>query len=125
MAAMYCLESIYLSIYYLFIKPDPYISVGCYVDSTVDRAMPSFISNYNGVTNSEAVRLCYVDTVLRGWNVFGVQNGSSCWSGSKAGQTYNKHGRTSSCSAGTLANSVYVINGISKFLAQDNDFPAF
>lgn len=91
---------------------EEYKNLGCFKDSSADRALPTKIGDYNGTGDTDVVRLCYLDAKTRGFKEFGVQDNGTCWSGGKDNSSYNKHGSSSSCSAGMggpMANDVYSI----------------
>ena len=87
-----------------------YKRVGCFVDSSGDRAMPTALGNYQVTRNLDAVRMCYLDAKTRGYTIFGVEDKGKCYSGKDVSSTYNKHGSSSACSGGKggpLAIEVY------------------
>ena len=54
-------------------------------------------------------------TLSAGFTVFGVQNGSECWTSANANATYNKYGTSTNCvngnKGGPYANAVYRTDG--------------
>ena len=55
---------------------------------------------------------CFLLAARRGYRLFGVQNGSECFSGPMAHRTFNRYGRSNRCrngKGGPWANDVYII----------------
>ena len=91
-----------------------FLYVGCFRDR-YKRALPRLILRVRGSHKGFwLVNRCGRITLRRGYRVFSAQNHNECWTGPKAHLTYNKYGRSTSCShntGGVSANDVYRVKG--------------
>ncbi|XP_077866013.1 uncharacterized protein LOC144353309 [Saccoglossus kowalevskii] len=94
-----------------------YQSLGCYRD-TSDRAIPTLeLHDYrldgHYSRRSDVINKCANAAVVRGYNIFAVQNGAWCASSAYALESYDKYGASDAClddgKGGPWANQVYVI----------------
>ena len=87
-----------------------YILAGCYTDNS-NRAIPDTGITFSG---SSAIEDCAYIANSNGYRAFGVQNGGECYTGPRAHETYDVHGKApaSECSnglGGVWRNDVYLI----------------
>jgi len=98
-----------------------YDSVGCFIDS-YDRAIES-VEGYHRYfpsasllykdyrTRQQAIQKCAVFAKLKGYKMFGIQDGGLCVTSASAHKTYNKYGESKGCKSdgkgGPWANQVY------------------
>ena len=99
-----------------------YESVGCFKDSS-ERAIESVDGKYHGhfpssfllwydyKSRQQAIQKCAVFAKLKGYKMFGIQDGGMCVTSASAHETYNKYGESQDCKSdgkgGFLANHVY------------------
>ena len=71
------------------------------------RAVPQLLNN------NTSVEQCYKLAKTKGFHVFSLQNGQSCWATDRT-STFEKYGKGSGCKnglGGFLRNDVYMITG--------------
>ena len=99
-----------------------YESVGCFKDSSA-RAIESVdgkyhfdfpsgsLLYYDYKTRQQAIQKCAVFAKLKGYKMFGIQDGGMCVTSASAHETYNKYGESQDCKSdgkgGSWANQVY------------------
>jgi len=98
-----------------------YESVGCFKDSS-ERAIESVegfhryfpsvsLLFYDYKTRQQAIQKCAVFAKLKGYKMFGIQDGGFCVTSASAHETYNKYGESKDCKSdgkgGPWANQVY------------------
>jgi len=96
-----------------------YESVGCFKDSGIKRVhgyylrdFPSSTLLYNDYkTRQQAIQKCAVFAKLKGYKMFGIQDGGMCVTSASAHKIYNKNGESKDCKSdgkgGPWANQVY------------------
>ena len=99
-----------------------YESVGCFKDSVINMAIESvegyqfsFLSQSllcnNYKTRQQAIQKCAVFAKLKGYKMFGIQDGGMCVTSASAHETYNKYGESQDCKSdgkgGPWDNQVY------------------
>ena len=98
-----------------------YESVGCFKDSNYraiesvegfHRYFPSAsLLFYDYKTRQQAIQKCAVFAKLKGYKMFGIQDGGMCVTSARAHKTYNKYGESEDCKSdgkgGPWANQVY------------------
>ena len=100
-----------------------YESVGCFKDRANGHAIkkvdgkyyPDFPSRsllWNDYkTRQQAIEKCAVFAKLKGYKMFGIQDGGMCVTSASAHETYNKYGESQDCKSdgkgGPRANQVY------------------
>ncbi|KAI8517186.1 response to nematode [Branchiostoma belcheri] len=97
---------------------EEYTTLGCWRD-TSDRALPTLegtdllLDGGHYHERTRAIEKCYQVARSRGFTVFAVQHGGSCFGSADGHNTYNKYGPTTACAAdgegGPWANQVYKI----------------
>lgn len=88
--------------------------LGCFKDVSYSRAMPELLHTFSLLSNKDIKDLCFLDTLKKDCQAFGVQFGGQCFTGPSAHLTYSKYGKASNCKdgrGGTWANDVYLVNG--------------
>ncbi|XP_035673194.1 uncharacterized protein LOC118413770 [Branchiostoma floridae] len=114
-----------------------YTSLGCWRD-TADRAIPilegtdPLLDGVNYQERDNAIEKCYQVARSRGFPVFAVQHGGSCFGSADGLNTYNKYGPSMDCAGdgegGGWANEVYMITEGLKSCRDDlrcgQDYPA-
>ena len=95
-----CIFSSFLPSYIFFLSVSQEITkyqdlkdLGCWLDKA-ERTMPTKL----GVVSS--VLECKEAALLKGWDVFALQNGNVCRSSDDASSTYNKYGESDACEKG-------------------------
>ena len=99
-----------------------YESAGCFKDSSA-RAIESVdgkyhfdfpsgsLLYYDYKTRQQAIQKCAVFAKLKGYKMFGIQDGGMCVTSASAHETYNKYGESQDCKSdgkgGPWANQVY------------------
>lgn len=99
-----------------------YESVGCFKDSSTraiegvdgkyhDDFPSGFLLYYDYKTRHQAIQRCAVFAKLKGYKMFGIQDGGFCATSATAHETYNKYGESQDCKSdgkgGPWANQVY------------------
>ena len=95
---------------YIYFVVD-YTYVGCFKDNSTRRVMPSLIGRY--IAPGTEIASCANRARALGYKVFGIQNGTDCWSGAKAHRTYAKYKYHTNCKhgkGGLSSNAVYLFN---------------
>lgn len=90
-----------------------YIKVGCFKDNN-PRALPELLASYRGKLDwnnlEEVVKKCAQEAKTKNYMYFGIQFYGECWSGATAPKTYDRYGKSSSCTSvvgKAFANLVY------------------
>ena len=105
--------------HYLYILECPYQHVGCYKDSKY-RAMrllegvdSTFLQGHYRTRGKESIRYCYLEALMKGFVMFGLQDGGQCWGGTFIDHKHSKYGLSKDChdgKGGIWSNDVYKIN---------------
>jgi len=95
-----------------------YESVGCFKDSGIG-GVDGYHNNFPSATlldndyktRQQAIQKCAVFAKLKGYKMFGIQDGGMCVTSASAHKTYNKYGESKDCKSdgkgGPWANQVY------------------
>ena len=95
-----------------------YVSVGCYKDTGLDRAISTLEGKDPLLDGAYWLRAnptakCAVAAIRRGYDMFAVQNSGWCAASKTAPKRFNKHGPSKACwdggEGGPWANEVYFI----------------
>ena len=81
----------------------------CFAEQLSNRALPVLLAS--NITSKEE---CYELAKAGGYQAFGIQNGTECWTGEDAHLVYDKHGKTSGCTrwmGGPMKNDIFLISG--------------
>ena len=104
-----------------------YESVGCFKDRANRHAIKKVDGKYypdfpggsilknDYKTRQQAIQKCAVFSKLKGFKMFGIQDGGMCVTSASAHETYSKYGESQDCKSdgkgGFLANHVYRFPG--------------
>lgn len=102
-----------------------YEAVGCFKDTMKKpRPLPELIKNFRGGVGvkskidwnnlNKTIEACAKEASKKGYLYFGLQFYGECWSGPKAHKTYERYGKSNSCTLGVgkkRANMVYMLTG--------------
>ena len=84
---------------FLFLNLGTWVSKGCYVNMSPERALGKSIDNNveNTQGNNNIFYYCVKKAEIFGYKIFGADN-KNCWVGDDAETTYDKFGGSSKCS---------------------------